>query len=143
MPEFKNYAPDHVSFVFKGFPIMGFQDGTFIEAERKEDGFTMHVGALGDVTRVKNLNRTGHVTLTLMAQHPDNDTLQSIADDDEQNSTGVGTLQIMDHNGNMEVHASLAWIRKRPKIDRAKEAGPTTWTFDCADLELNSGGNVV
>lgn len=143
MGEFRNYSPDKVSFSFRGLTIEGFQSGTFIDAERKEDGWQMHAGALGDVVRTKNLDKTGTVTLTLMAQHSDNDLLQAIADEDEQFSTGFGPLQVMDHNGNTEVHAEIAWIRKRPKIERAKEAGPTVWVFDCAEIEINAGGNVI
>lgn len=139
--EFNTYSPDAVSFSFKGYTIRGFQSGTFIDAERKEDGFQMHAGSQGDVTRTQNLDRTGSVTLTLMAQVSDNTILQAIADLDEQFGTGVGELQIMDHSGLMEVHAENAWIRKRPKDERAKESGATVWIFDCADLEIDVSGN--
>lgn len=143
MGTFRNYDPSRVSFSFSGLTITGYQSGTFIDVERKADGFEMHVGSLGDVTRTRNLDRTGSVTLTLMAQSPENDLLQAIADEDEQFGTGFGALQILDHNGNMECHATRAWIRKRPKIERAKEAGSTVWVFDCAELEVDAGGNVI
>ncbi len=141
--DFRNYDPSNVSFTFQGQTITGYQDGTFIDAEREESGFTKHVGSRGDVTRTRNLNRTGKVTLTLMAAAPSNDVLQSIADTDEQFGLGTGTLQIMDHNGTMEFHASIAWIMKQPKIDRAKETGATVWVFECADITLHNGGEIV
>jgi len=140
--EFNTYDPSRVSFVFKGIKLSAFQDGTFIDVERKADGFMMHVGSAGDVTRTRNLDRAGSYTLTLMAQSSDNDLLQAIADEDEQFGTGFGPCQVLDHNGNMECHSVIAWIRKRPKIERAKESGGTVWVLDCADLELNAGGNV-
>jgi hypothetical protein len=140
---FKQYDPSQVKVAFKGTRIVGFQDGTFLDAEREEQGFTKHTGSFGDVTRTRNLNRTGKVTLTLMAQSPVNDLLQAIATSDEQFGDGVGTLHIRDLNGNMLCHASLAWIQKMPKVERGKEAGATVWVLECADLEINAGGNVV
>ncbi len=140
---FKYYSPSEVTFSFNGTRIVGFMDGTFIDAEREEQGFTKHTGALGDVTRTRNLNRTGKVTLTLMAQSPSNDLLQAIATSDEQFGDGVGALMIKDLNSNMLCHASLAWIQKMPKVERAKESGSTVWVFECADLEINAGGGIV
>lgn len=140
---FKQYDPSQVSFSFMGNNITGFMDGTFIEVERDEDGFTKHVGSLGDVTRTRNLNHAGKITLTLMAQSPSNDILNTIYAQDEQFGTNYGALQIIDHNGNMKVHVTYAWIMKAPKIERAKESGTTVWVFDCADVEIVAGGGVV
>lgn len=149
MADFATYDPSAVQVSFGGYILGGFQSGTFIDAERAVDGFQMHVGSLGDVTRTRSLNRTGHVTFTLMAQSPYNDLLQTLADADETSGTGIGTLSILDNNsvgdiaGPAEVHASKAWIRKRPKWDRAQESGAVTWIIDAADLEINSSGNAV
>lgn len=139
----RNYSPDNISFSFSGFNIVGFQDGTFIDIERKEDGFTMHTGALGDVTRTKNLNRTGKITLTLMAEAPSNDILAAIAASDETLADGVGVLQMTDVNSTVLVHADQAWVMKMPKIERAKESGAVVWIFECANLEIFAGGNVL
>ncbi len=141
MSDYNEYAPDAVSFSFKGFDIKGFEDGTFIEVERSQPGFSKKVGSLGDVVRTASNDRTGKYTLTLQAQSAYNDILQAIADEDEKFRTGTGSINVQDHLGNMQCHSSIAWIEKRPKIDRAKEAGPTVWVFECADLEMNSGGN--
>src|SRR5262249_10827640 len=116
MSEFKNYSPDKVSFVFNGITITtGYAKGTFIEAERNEDGWKMYVGALGDVTRTKVLDHTGKVKLVLMAASPFNDLLQAFASADEQFGLAFGELQMMDHSGSTEVHSVNAWIQKQPK----------------------------
>jgi hypothetical protein len=140
--EFANYSSDNVTFTFRGVTVTAFFSGTFIEGERKEDGFTMHEGATGSVTRAANPGKTGTVTITVMAQSADNDALQAIADRDEQFRDGFGPLQCLDHSGGGELHASIAWIRKLPKWERAKEPGQTQWVFDCADLEIKAKGNV-
>jgi hypothetical protein len=141
--EMHTYDPAEVSFSFRGLRIGGFAPGTFIEVERDEDGWKKKAGSQGDVTRTRNLNIMGSITVTLMAQSIFNDYLQSIATLDEATGLGTGDSQVMDHNSNMEAHASIAWIRKQPKVERADEAGNTVWVFDCADLEINAGGNVL
>lgn len=142
---FNQYDPSQVSFTFKGVTITGYQDGTFIDAEREADGFTDKSGSQGDVVRTRNLDRRGKVTLTLQAQAASNDVLQAFADQDEQFPlTGPGVLQVMDHQGNQsEVHAEIAWIMKRPKFERGKESGPVVWVFKCAQMEINNNGNIV
>lgn len=141
--DFKNYDPEQVTVSFMDIDIRGYMDGTFIEVERDEEAFTKHVGALGDVTRTRNLNRSGKVTITLTQAAPSNDLLSSSHLDDEQFGLNYGPLKIQDHNGNMRVFATYAWISKAPKIERAKESGSVQWVFDCADLKIEAGGNVL
>lgn len=144
MGEFKNYSPDKQSFVFSGITITsGYAKGTFMEAERNEDGWKMYVGALGDVTRTKVLDHTGKVKLVLMAASPFNDLLQALASADEQFGLAFGELQILDLSGSTEVHSVNAWVQKLPKIERAEEAGTVEWMFACADMEIRAGGNVL
>lgn len=139
---FRTYDPSEVSVSFKGVNITGFMDGTFIDAEREEDAFTKHVGATGDVTRTKNLNRTGKVTITLMAASSSNDALMALHAADDLLGLSFGPLQIIDHNGNMHCRATEAWIMRVPKTERAKESGNCVWIFECARLEIVQGGNV-
>lgn len=140
---FKNYSPDQVVASFMDINITGYMDGTFIEVERDEDSFTKHVGALGDVTRTKNLNRSGKVTITLKAESPVNDLLAALLQTDEQFAATYGPLSIKDLNGNMRCSATYAWILKAPKVERAKESGSVQWIFDCADLFIFPGGNIL
>jgi len=140
---FKNYSPDQVVFSFNGVNVTGYFDGTFIEVERDEDSFTKHVGALGDVTRTRNLNRSGKVTVTLKSEAPVNDILAALNVADEQFGLNYGAMMLSDLNGNMLVRATQAWIMKAPKVERAKESGSVQWVFDCADLFVFPGGNIV
>lgn len=142
MGQLRNYTPLEVTFAFGGQNITGYMDGTFIEVERDEDAFLKLVGSLGTTVRAQNLNRSGKVTLTLLAASPSNDLLNAIADEDERDRTGVRSLTIKDLGGATRVHAGEAWISKRPKMERGKEAGSCVWVFDCADLEITVGGAV-
>lgn len=147
---FRTYNPRRVTLSFKGFNISAFMDSTFIEAERNEDSFTVHVGANGDVTRTASHNRTGKVTVTLVQASTDNDFLMLILAADELaakagagTSPGIGSLQIKDLSGTFRVNASQAWLTKPPKGERAKEAGSVQWIFECAEMEPFVGGNVI
>lgn len=143
---FKTYNPRRVTFSFKGFNFSAFAEGTFIKVSRNEDGFTTQVGSNGDVTRTKNLNRTGKVTLTIVATSLENDILAALYVADENAvaaSPGVGALQIKDLSGNMRVRAAQAWVMKIPDVERAKESGNVEWVIECAELEVFPGGNVV
>jgi hypothetical protein len=141
---FKTYSPRRVTFSFKGLNISAFAEGTFIKVSRNEDGFTTQVGSNGDVTRTKNLNRTGKITITLVATSLDNDLLAAMYIADElvdAASPGVGAIQVKDLSGNMRCRAPQAWIMKIPDVERAKESGNVEWVFECAELEVYPGGN--
>lgn len=136
------YDPSQIVCIFYGVNVTGF-DESFIEIERSEDAYSVHVGATGDVARTRSRNRTGKVTLTLMAQAPSNDSLMDIHLDDEQFGDGVGPLLIKDLNGYTVARAREAWISKVPKVERGKEAGTCQWVLECADIMIEARGNVV
>jgi len=138
-----NYHTDQVILIWNDIHINGFSNDTFIEVERNEDGFTTYVGSLGDVCRTKNMNRSGKITVTLMATAPVNDTLAALAQVDEDTGLEYAPIQLKDLNGNMRADGAEAWISKRPKIERAKESGTVQWVFEVAVLNLNEGGNVL
>lgn len=143
MSEFHTYSPDRVIVTFAGAIINGFANDTFVEVERDEDGFMKYVGSLADVCRTRNLNHAGKVTLTLMAVASINDTLSDLALSDEVDGDTFGELLIKDLSGNMICHSEIAWILKWPKAERGKESGTIQWVFDCADIEVFTGGNVL
>lgn len=143
MGAFKTYDPAKVIVTYAQANLTGFMDGTFVEVERDEDSFTKHVGATGDVTRTRNLNRGGKVTVTLVATSPTNDILAALMALDEDDGESYAPIQIKDTSGTMMCQAAEAWISKPPKVERAKESGSVVWVFDCADLEIFPGGNIV
>ncbi len=144
MAEFHQYAPSNVIVSFSALNINGYAEGTFVEVERDEDGYTTYVGALGDVTRTRNLNRLGKVTVTVAATAPINTALAALAQIDEDEMTEVYPIQVKDLSGQMLVAGAEAWIMKMPKIERAKEGNTTVqWVFAVAELKIFVGGNDV
>lgn len=140
---FKNYDPGRVVMSFRGIPVRGVMDGTFISVARAEDSFEMAVGAQGDVTRVRNRNRAGRVTLTLQQASPSNDLLSAVAVQDELFGLGFGPLMIKDLNGTTLVMAGVAWIVRPSDIEFADAATGREWMFDCAELVMSVGGSVI
>lgn len=61
----KSYDPKKVSLIVAGTYIVGYMDGTFINAEKNEDNVVPHVGAQGDVTYSEVADDTGMITVTL------------------------------------------------------------------------------
>jgi hypothetical protein len=139
----RQYDPGQVIVNFKGVDISGFAEGTFVNAQREKEAFTKAVGADGAVTRVRSRDRSGMVTVTLQAASPVNDVLSSIAISDEIFGDGVGPLLVKDLLGNTLVDAESAWIRKVPDIEFGDEASSREWAFDCAELTIKVGGNVI
>lgn len=139
----RKYDPSQNKITLGGQDITGYAEGTFIEIERDEDGFTTTVGSLGDVVRTRNLSRVAKVTLTLMAQAPANDILDQISQDDEDTGDNVKSFQMKDLNANVRCDGPEAWVMKKPKVERAKEAGTVQWVLCVANCEIRAGGNVV
>lgn len=137
--QFSNYDPQRVVGSFNGILFLGYMDGTFITADRAEDGFSTQIGATGDVTRVRNRNKSGTVTLTLQAQSPTNQLLSAIAAQDELFGTGTGALMVKDLNGTTLLLAQIAWIQKIPATEFSDDASGREWVFACAELEMNVG----
>lgn len=134
------YSPEDVSVSIGAAIISGFTEGTFINIARNEDQYTMVVGADGKVTRSKNANRSGTMTLTLKASSASNDVLSAIASLDELAGTGVKAVIVKDNSGR-SVYAGKGWIRKTPAGEFAKEVGDREWMLDIASLTPFAGGN--
>ncbi len=132
----ERYSPDQVKITFRGNLITGYAEGTFVECERNEDAYTTQVGSLGEVTRTRNLNKTGKVTITLMQHAPINELLDVFIAADDLGDVPPGALQVTDLSNGMICHAAEAWIMKPPKVERAKESGTIQYVFECAKLDF-------
>lgn len=139
----KNYDPGKIVVTFRGIRLVLFAEGTFVSVEREEDAFSKSVGADGNVTRVRNRNRSGSVTCTLQAESPINDILSAIAKEDELFGTGFGSIQVENLLGTTLVNAPTAWIRKLPTVEFSDEASTREWIFDCDTLDMVVGGSLI
>ncbi len=137
---FATYDPAKVTLSMGGNNIVGFAPGTFVKCARNEDAYTLSVGADGLGARTRNANRSGTIEITLKADSPSNDLLSAQAALDELSGEGVGAALVKDGTGTTVASAENAWIKKLPDIERAKELGEVTWTFETDLLQLTVGG---
>lgn len=134
---FNNYDPSACILSWNGLIITGFMDGTFINAERNEDGFTLMTGATGESCRTRNLNRSGLVTVTLLQTSASDAALRAAAALDELTGVNTGALLVKDTlNLTTFLRAKDAWIKKVANMEFAKEATGREWVFECADLKF-------
>ncbi len=136
MPAPYQYDPNQVNVSCGGKIMSGWGDGTYIEAERDEDSYMKKIGVDGEVTRAKNNNLGGKVTLTLMQSSPSNDALSAFQQADQLSGTGVFTFILNDSNGQTTVRAVDAWIKKPAKLVYAKEVQAWQWTIDIGTFEV-------
>lgn len=138
----KEYDPGDVVFIFGPVIITdGWAEDSMIKVSRDEDTYTKKVGAAGEVTRVRNRNRSGSFELTLMQSSAQNALLSAVAATDELSGDGVHPIMLKDLGGNTIATAANAWIRKMPETEFTKEVGARTWMFDCDIVTQLEGGN--
>ncbi len=140
MGQVATYSPEDVSVSVNGVGLSGYSEGTFITVEREEDSYTKIVGSDGQVTRSKNANRSGSVTLTLKASSASNDVISALSIKDEIDGSGVFVVMVKDNSGR-SIYSGKGWIRKPANAEYAKEVSDREWVFDIANLLMFLGGN--
>lgn len=122
--------------------ITGFADGTFVNAERASDSFTKTVGASGEVARTRSRDKSGSITLTLMASSQANDLLTALYLEDELLGTGTRPLMVKDLNGTTLCSAINCWVKKPASVEFGKDLSNREWALDCDVLNMIVGGNL-
>jgi len=139
----KEWDPKTVVVTFGEDRLDGFADGSFIRGERNEDLFSVKVSADGvDGARIRNRNRSGKLTLTLLQSSSSNPILSALLSKDELKETGAPPKQLMvkDLAGNSLWFAMEAWIQKYPSQEYAKELSNREWVFESLEVEMVEGG---
>lgn len=136
----KTYDPKAVSVIVGSQPVTGFAEGEFVKVERNEDGWSLLVGADGEATRAKNNNRSGKVTLTLLASSASNDYLSELQTADELSGNSTVGIMIKDTRGTSLYTAATAWIAKQAPASFGKDAGTREWVLETDELIQFAGG---
>lgn len=136
------YAAEKVIVTVGGVNVNGFTDGDFLTAKYDEDRYFKKTGADGEVGRSKNASRAGTIEVVLSGTSAANDELSALF-----NLAQIGGIDapipmgVADLSGRSLVGASKAWLKTAPDMVFGAEIGERTWTFDCADMVFNYGGN--
>ncbi|MCB0912467.1 MAG: DUF3277 family protein [Propionibacteriaceae bacterium] len=139
----KTYDPNLIHVTFAGHFIEGFGDGTFVTFAKTTPGFSKKTGVKGEVTRTRMHDRSGEVTITLMATSKSNDRLSELYNSDRNsaNGEGVGSLTIQDIGGAALFTAAKAWIQNSPDPSFEAEVGTREWVIAYEKLDETHGGN--
>ena len=129
----KEYSPDECKVVVGSATIGGYADGTFISVEQAGNSFERKVGADGEVVRVKKLDRSGTMKLTLLHTSLSNAALTALHE-----SEAIFPVQIKE--GDNVVFGAQCWIEKPAAFERGTDAGDAEWTLAIGKVSLNLGG---
>jgi hypothetical protein len=141
MAAIKTYAPDKVSVVLGGAIMSGYAEDGFVKIEVATEAFTKHVGADGEVSRTRNTDKSGTITLKLKQTSDSNDVLSALYNTDITTLQGYLPVIVKDNVGRTLAAGSSAWIQKLPEAEFGKEIGDREWIIEVADLQYFVGGN--
>lgn len=136
----KNYSPADIILSVLNHRVQGYAKGAFVKVARNAESFKLDVGSLGDATRVRMLDRSGTVTITLQAESPSNDFFSSQMRLDELLGRQTGVFQMTNLNGATLHHDNQAFIQKPADDERGDDAGTVEWTIICPNLDMFLGG---
>ncbi|MCP4570696.1 MAG: DUF3277 family protein [FCB group bacterium] len=139
------YASDQVFVTFGPITMNdGRDDGDFCVVEQNEDAFALQIGTDGEACRSKSNNRSGTITITLMASSPTNDLLSAMYNVDiNSNGDGINPMGVVDLSGTSLFAAEKAWIKKPPSTTFSRESGSREWVFETNVLVQHHGGNAL
>ena len=131
--EVKTYDPSQVSVIVGGTIIKSWNK---VAVARDEDDWSFAAGTSGEVTRTRNLNRLGAITLTLPQASQDNATLSAFSISD-----ALLSCIVKDASGASLHVMPEGTVVKPANSEYAKEAGEREWTIKGSLVEMTVGGN--
>jgi len=134
--------PDLPAGFGEGIVLSGFGPDTFAAAARAADLFTQTVGADGEVTFNRMLNKAAVLTFTLTQSSLSNAVLSALVLAWEQGIRFVVPVTITDINTSpfTERSAPSCVIQRLPDTEFAAELGTVAWAFLAASEEAFIGG---
>jgi len=139
--DFATYDPALVSVVFGPKILTGFAQDSIVTVERLNDTWTDQVGARGYVSRARNADRRGTITVVFDQTSQSNDDLSAIMLQDELNSTGVYPILVRDASGTSVASGASAWLTRPATIEMGNGILGRQWVFRVAVLAMAVGGN--
>lgn len=128
----RTYDPEEVNVIVNGTILTGFADGTFVNVEQDEERYTPYVGAKGEVSRAKNANKMGKITITLSQDSPSNSYMSRLA-----NSSETYPVAVVDQNYGSTSGGNDSWVEKRSSLEFGKEITEREWVIVVPVLEIN------
>lgn len=138
-PQVFTYSADDLIVIIGGMSVSGLAEGSAVKIKRNKAIFDEKVGMQGDVTRIRNTDKTGLITLELLKSAPTNQALSALALVDENTGDGIFPILIKSPNNLTIAAAEHAYIKEWPEIDFADTETSVQWQIAAADLTVNVG----
>ena len=133
MNEVKTYDPSQVSLIVGGSILKSWNK---ITVAKDEDSWNFSAGTQGEVTRTRNLNRLGTLTINLPQTSSDNGTLSAFA------VTGALLSCIVKDGSGRSLHVMPEGTVVKPASSGyGKEAEEREWAIKGSIVEMTVGGN--
>ena len=130
--------------VIGGFLVTGLEEGTSIEAERYEDGFSMQVGLDGKVVRSRNANQSAHIDFSLQQGNPLNAIFSAMIVSDESGLGAPVPVLLVDADSMATTPEALggkaAWFKKVPKAGYGAKSTGYKYVLDVERMDVLLGG---
>lgn len=136
----RTYDPNAITLSFFGYPISGFQEGTFVSVERSSETYARVVG-VGDTSRTRSHDKGGRITFTLMQTAPINDWLAALLSGDEAENNVVGPAIVRDNSGNSTYTSTESWLVTQPTGEFSTDQTGREYMIECADLAMFTGSS--
>lgn len=138
------FSPDEWSFNFAGLQISsGKGSDAWLTLEQMEEGYSVKAGIDGEVTVIRNKNRTWVVTVTLQQSSAENDKLSAAYIAAELIGVGaaIAPIAVKDGNGTSLLISAESVCAGMPKTDVGKDLGVRAWKFYAINPKVFVGGN--
>ena len=137
MQNFMTFDPCQVSVIFNGAIISGFAENDFVDvAFEIENMFTDFCSTDGQVTRIKNSDRRGTITIKLTSTSASNKIMSVMAKADYLTQAAAGAILIKDQKGETLITGANCWIAGWPKATFGREIAVREWRIRVAHLEV-------
>ena len=133
------YNPSDVYLIICGHQCTGWQD---ITVERSTPAFKHIKGIRGKHTRVRDVDSSAIITITVMQTSETNDILSEVHRQDIENGTGRLELSLIDRSGSTLISSIEAYITSYPSKTFSDTIEFIPWTIQCQSTEsFVIGGN--
>lgn len=133
---FTQYDPSKVSIIIGGFTMRATADGDMVEVEFESDEYSKHIGTMGEGRHIKNLDRSGTVTVRLADYSPSHGVLQAL-----RKAGQPFPIMVRDKStGSDMFFADSCTLRKGPNFAKGKEAKESDYVFQFISGEVIMAG---
>ncbi len=130
MASVTTYSAAATSVVYASHLIEGFADGDdVIKVERAEDSIQATIGIQGDAVVSQSTNKSGTITVSLLAGSISNEFLSGKANANDAGSLFAGDINISETGTGAGVVAEKCIIQKIPEYGRGATAKNLEWVF--------------